>query len=145
MKRLLVLSSCLFVIGCDQKVGNDSHDPVSKDELELRVIDFVLIDPTTGLPPVGAGFLIDPPGGNYPSLGKFIDHDTEPFRFHYTWIAVKDEETDISIRVDGFEEVKIGIDKVKRCSSHLTNTHIPLQKIILTPTKGEQAVGGNGE
>ena len=142
MKRLFVAASCLFIIGCDQKVSNRSHNTVSKDNLELRVIDFVLIDPATGLPPAGAGYLIDPPRGDYPSLGKMIDHETEPFRFQYTWIAEKDEETIISVRVDGFEETKIGMDKVTSCSSHLTNTRIPLQKIILTPAKADPA--GNG-
>ena len=137
MKRLLVLASCLFVIGCHKEDSDGSRNSVKKDNLELRLIDFVLIDPATGLPPVGVGYLIDPPGGDYPSLGKLIDHDTEPFRFQFTWIAEKDEETNISVRVDGFEETKIGIDKVKRCSSHLTNTRIPLQRIILTPAKGK--------
>ena len=129
-------------IGCGQESNERSSNSVSKDDLELRIIDFVLIDPATGSPPVGAGYMIDPPQGDYPSIGKLINQDTEPFRFYFTWIAEKDEGSNIKVRVDGYEDVAIGLDRVKRCTSHLMNTRIPLQKIILTPAKGEQAGAG---
>lgn len=139
MKKLLTVACCMFLIECDQESNERSSKSVSKDDLELRIIDFVLIDPATGSPPVGAGYMIVPPQGDYPLLGKLINQDAEPFRFYFTWIAEKDEGSNIKVRVDGYEDVVIGLDRVKRCTSHLMNTRIPVQKIMLTPVKGEQA------
>lgn len=107
------------------------------------MIDFVLIDPATGLPPVGPGYEIHHPFGGYPAMGKLFDKDADPFRFYYSWIAEKNENSTILVRVDGYEDITIGLDKVKRIDSHLHNTRVPLQKITLTPRKGEQDSGGD--
>ncbi len=105
----------------------------------------MLVDPATGLPPVGPGYEIILPQGDYPAMGKLYDQDADPFRFYYSWIAEKNEKSNILVRVGGYEDIVIGLDKVKRIDSHLLNTRVPLQKITLTPRKGEQDGGSKGE